>query len=186
MPRLGNKAYEQCAGFLRIQEGREPLDASAVHPERYDLVRTMAKDHNCAVADLIGNEHTASSIKMSNYCTVEIGEPTLRDIISELSKPGRDPRPTFKNQSFADVHSIDDLSEDMVLPGIITNVTSFGAFVDIGVHQDGLVHISQIADRFISDPSEEVQVRQQVSVRVLEIDTKRKRISLSMKGLNQS
>jgi uncharacterized protein len=183
VPRLGPKAFEQAAGFLRIPEGKNPLDASAVHPERYGVVDTMAKDLGCEVKDLLQKEPLRSQIRLDRYVTDSFGLPTLRDIVAELAKPGRDPRQQFEVFSFADgVTEMKDLVAGMVLPGIITNVTAFGAFVDIGVHQDGLVHISQLADRFVKDPNEVVKVHQRVTVTVMEVDAARKRISLTMKG----
>ncbi|PID78502.1 hypothetical protein CSB20_14770 [bacterium DOLZORAL124_64_63] len=182
VPRLGPKAFEQAAGFLRVMGGRNPLDASAVHPESYAVVKRMAADTGCAVADLVGNEQTAGRIPLRNYVTDEVGLPTLRDIVAELSKPGRDPREKFEAFSFADgVEKLEDLSEGMRLPGIVTNVTNFGAFIDVGVHQDGLAHISQLADRFVRDPNEVVKVGQKVMARVLDVDLERKRVSLSLK-----
>jgi len=182
VPRFGPKAFEQAAGFLRIRGGENPLDASAVHPESYGVVSRMAADLNCTIAELMESGELRSKIDLHRYITDTVGLPTLNDIMSELAKPGRDPRERFEPFAFAkDVHSIDDLSVGMKLPGIVTNVTKFGAFVDIGVHQDGLVHISQLADRFISDPSEVVKVQQRVTVRVLDVDKARGRISLSMK-----
>jgi uncharacterized protein len=181
VPRLGRKAFEQAAGFLRIPDGSHPLDASGVHPERYAVVEAMAKDQGCSVADLLRDEERRSGIVLDRYLGEGVGRPTLEDIMEELARPGRDPRPAFEAFSFADVHAIGDLEPGMVLPGIVTNVTAFGAFVDIGVHQDGLVHVSQLADRYVKDPNEVVRVRQQVQVRVLQIDLERKRIGLSMK-----
>ena len=182
--RLGPKAYEQCAGFLRIHDAADPLDASAVHPESYPVVQAMAKDLRCHVADLMRDAALRDSILLETYLSGNVGLPTLRDIMAELARPGRDPRPPFTAFSFAEgVHEISDLSPGMVLPGIVTNVTKFGAFVDIGVHQDGLVHVSQLADTFVKDPAQVVRVQQRVQVRVLEVDAPRKRISLSMKGL---
>ena len=182
VPRLGKKAFEQCAGFLRIGGANNPLDASAVHPERYGIIEQMAKDCNSGVADLIEDSEIRAAIDIKRYVTDDVGLPTLNDIMAELAKPGRDPREKFSEFSFCeDINSMDDLEPGMKLPGIITNVTKFGAFVDIGVHQDGLIHISQLADRFIKDPSEVVKVRQQVMIRVLDVDLQRKRISLSMK-----
>lgn len=182
VPRLGPKAYEQCAGFLRIRGAKNPLDSSAVHPERYELVERMAKDAGFKVADLVNNESNSAKIDIKKYVDKEVGLPTLQDIIKELEKPGRDPRSQLEPVKFADgIHSIDDLKEGMRLPGIVTNVTAFGAFVDVGVHQDGLVHVSEMADKFIKDPSTFVKVNQQVSVVVMQIDKGRKRISLSMK-----
>ncbi|MBY0547788.1 MAG: RNA-binding transcriptional accessory protein [Candidatus Obscuribacterales bacterium] len=182
VPRLGPKAFEQCAGFLRIRDAGNPLDASAVHPERYGLVQKMAKDSGVTVEDLIRNESFRKRIDLRKYTGDGVGLPTLEDILAELDKPGRDPRAKLEPVKFADgVHTMDDLHEGMRLPGIITNVTAFGAFVDIGVHQDGLVHKSEMANRFVSDPSEVVKVNQKVEVLVLEVDKSRKRISLSMK-----
>ena len=184
VPRLGAKAFEQCAGFLRIHDAENALDASGVHPERYAIVKKMATDAGCTVGELVSSEDTRKRVDIKNYVSDSLGLPTLRDIMEELAKPGRDPRETFSVFSFDEnVHSISDLIPEMRLPGIVTNVTKFGAFVDIGVHQDGLIHISQLADRFIKDPSEVVKVRQQVMVRVLEADEKRGRISLSLRDV---
>ncbi|MFD1629313.1 Tex family protein [Pseudopedobacter beijingensis] len=183
VPRLGEKAFEQAAGFLRIRNAENPLDTSAVHPERYALVEQMAKDLGCNIEDLMKNESLRKQIDLKKYITDEVGLPTLQDIVSELAKPGRDPREQFEAFSFADgVNNINDLRVGMKLPGIVTNITNFGAFVDIGVHQDGLVHLSQMADRFIANPNEVVKVQQRVEVTVTEIDTTRNRIGLSMKG----
>ena len=180
--RLGPKAFEQAAGFLRV-EGKEALDASAVHPERYKLVKQMAKDAGCSVADLMQSEDARESIQVKDYVSEEVGLPTLRDIMAELAKPGRDPRAEFSIFSFAEgVNDIADLHEGMKLPGIVTNVTKFGAFVDIGVHRDGLVHISQLADRFVRDPAEVVAAGREVSVTVIGVDVQRGRINLSMKS----
>ncbi len=182
VPKLGPKAFEQSAGFLRIRDGNNPLDASAVHPESYHIVDAMAKDLHCTVRDLIQNDSLRKTIDLKKYATDSAGMPTLNDILSELSKPGRDPREHFEAFQFADgIEKMEDLKPGMKLPGIVTNVTAFGAFVDIGVHQDGLIHISQLADRFVKDPNEMVQVHQKVNVTVLEVDLQRKRISLSMK-----
>ena len=182
VPRLGPIAFQQCAGFLRIANGKNPLDNTAVHPESYHVVEQMAKDRQCRVEDLIKNKGTREAIDISQYVTKETGLPTLTDIMKELEKPGRDPRQAVEEFEFdARVHTIDDLLVGMELPGIVTNITNFGAFVDIGVHQDGLVHVSQLADRFVSNPTEVVRVHQHVSVRVIEVDTRRKRISLSMR-----
>jgi uncharacterized protein len=182
VPRLGPKAFEQCAGFLRIKAGSHPLDASAVHPERYDLVDRMARDLKASVADLIEDAEQRAKIDIRAYVDEGIGEPTLKDILAELAKPGRDPRHKFEMFAFKEgVNKLTDLSPGMRLPGIVTNVTRFGAFVDVGVHQDGLVHISQLADRFVKDPAEVVKVQQKVTVTVIEVDAKRARISLSMK-----
>ncbi len=180
--RLGARAFEQSAGFLRIRDAADPLDSSAVHPEQYPLVEQMAADSGCQVMDLIRQPEIRKKIDLNRYVTDCVGLPTLNDIMTELARPGRDPRQTFAPFSFTEgINSIDDLQQEMRLPGIVTNVTKFGAFVDIGVHQDGLVHISQLADRFVRDPSEVVKVRQQVMVRVLEVDAGRKRISLSLR-----
>ena len=181
--RLGPKAYEQAAGFLRIRGAKNPLDGSAVHPERYDIVKQMAKDLNCTVADLIKDPALRQRIDVKRYVTDEVGLPTLNDIVAELAKPGRDPRKQFEVFSFQEgVETMNDLKPGMKLPGIVTNVTAFGAFVDIGVHQDGLVHISQLADRFVQDPAEVVKVQQKVMVTVMEVDAGRKRIGLSMRS----
>ncbi len=181
VPRLGPKAFEQSAGFLRIRGGRNPLDASAVHPESYEIVEKMAKDLKVPVKDLVGAESLLKRIDLEKYVTDKVGMPTLRDILEELSRPGRDPRKSFEAFSFGNVEKIEDLKPGMKLPGIVTNVTAFGAFVDIGVHQDGLVHISQLSNRFVRNPSEIVVARQKVMVTVLDVDLERKRISLSMK-----
>jgi uncharacterized protein len=182
VPRLGDKAFEQAAGFLRIHNAENPLDASAVHPERYALVAQIAKDKGCTVADLIKDDTLRQSIPLQRYITDTVGLPTLTDIMAELAKPGRDPREKFEAFSFTEgVNAITDLKAGMKLPGIVTNITAFGAFVDIGVHQDGLVHLSQITNRFIKDPNEVLKVQQQVEVTVTEVDIARKRISLSMK-----
>jgi uncharacterized protein len=182
VPRLGAKAFEQSAGFLRINGAKNPLDNSAVHPETYAIVEKMAKDIGLKVTDLINNTQVKSKINLNNYVTATVGLPTLNDILSELQKPGRDPREALEEFEFAaDVHKIEDLREGMVLPGIVTNITAFGCFVDVGVHQDGLVHLSQMANRFIKDPNEVVKVHQKVQVKVTEIDIPRKRIALSMK-----
>ena len=180
--RFGDKAFEQSAGFLRISGGANPLDNSAVHPESYHIVEEMASDLGCDVSELISNKELINKIKIEKYVTDTTGLPTLNDIKSELEKPGRDPRCTFDMFEFdKNIKTIDDVKPGMILPGIITNITSFGAFVDIGIHDDGLVHISQMADRYVSDPNKIVKLNQKVMVKVLEVDTKRKRISLSMK-----
>ena len=182
--RLGPKAFEQSAGFLRIRNAGNPLDNSAVHPESYSIVKKMATDLKCEVSDLLKNETLRKSIQIEKYVSSSIGLPTLKDIVQELAKPGRDPRSEAKAFSFdSSIHVIDDLRVGMVLPGIITNITNFGAFVDIGVKQDGLVHISHLANRFVSNPSEVVALSQQVTVKVLEVDYSRKRIQLSMKDI---
>lgn len=177
---LGPRTFEQAAGFLRIRGGTSPLDASAVHPERYALVETIARDMNMQVEELVGNQSAADSIDISRYVGGDVGEPTLRDIVEELKKPGRDPRASFEPPRFrADVHTLEDLTAGMELEGVVTNVTAFGAFVDVGVHQDGLVHISQLADRFVKDPHEVVRAGDRLTVRVLEVDLDRRRISLT-------
>ena len=182
VPRLGPAAYQQCAGFLRIPGAMNPLDNSAVHPESYPIVEQMAKDHACSVIDLINNKEKREAIDIKKYVTAEVGIPTLTDIMKELEKPGRDPREQLEEFEFdKNVSTIDDLVEGMVLPGIVTNITNFGAFVDIGVHQDGLVHISQMANRRIAHPLDVVKLHQHVQVRVIEVDRRRNRISLSMK-----
>jgi uncharacterized protein len=181
--RLGPKAFEQCAGFLRIHEAENPLDSSAVHPERYELVDAMASDLGCAVSDLVRDGGLRGKIRPEKYVTNEVGLPTLKDILDELAKPGRDPRQRFEVFAFQEgVKKLEHLQPGMKLPGIVTNVTAFGAFVDIGVHQDGLVHVSQLADRFVKDPAEVVKVGQKVRVTVTEVDLARKRIALSMKA----
>lgn len=185
VPRMGAKAFEQCAGFLRIPQADNPLDNSAVHPESYAIVEKMAKDLKCSVADLIKNKELRSPIDIKNYVTDTVGLPTLTDILQELDKPGRDPRQKIQVFEFdKNVQTIDDLREGMELPGIINNITNFGCFVDIGIKENGLVHISQLADKFVSDPTTVVSMHQHVRVRVLSIDHERKRIQLTMKGLN--
>ena len=186
VPRLGPAAYQQCAGFLRIPNAKNPLDNSAVHPESYSVVEKMAQDCHCTVSDLISHPEKRAQIDIKHYVTDDIGLPTLTDIMKELEKPGRDPREQIEEFEFdASVQTIDDLREGMELPGIVTNITNFGAFVDIGVHQDGLVHVSQLADRFVSDPTQVVRLHQHVRVRVIGIDLRRQRISLSMKGMKK-
>ena len=182
VPRIGPKAYEQSAGFLRIHDGANPLDASAVHPESYPVVDAMARDQNCAVVNLMTDASLREKIEVTQYVTDQVGRPTLMDILAELAKPGRDPRQAFEAIKFAEgVNQISDLKPGMTVPGIVTNVTAFGAFVDIGVHQDGLVHISELSDSFVKDPADYVNVQQKVKVRVIAVDLERKRISLSMK-----
>ena len=182
VPRLGPSAFQQCAGFLRIPGAKNPLDNSAVHPESYPIVEQMAKDQGCTVVDLINNKEKREAVDIKRYVTTEVGIPTLTDIMKELEKPGRDPREQLEEFEFdKNVASIDDLVEGMVLPGIVTNITNFGAFVDIGVHQDGLVHISQMANRRIAHPLDVVKLHQHIQVRVIEVDRRRNRISLSMK-----
>ncbi len=183
VPRLGDKAFEQAAGFLRIRESEHPLDASAVHPESYPIVDRMAADLNASVSDLLLSPGVRQKLQLQRYVTETVGLPTLNDILAELAKPGRDPRQQFEVFAFeAGVSKMEDLQPGMKLPGIVTNVTAFGAFVDVGVHQDGLVHVSQLADRFIKDPAEVVKVQQKVMVTVVEVDLPRKRIALSMKA----
>ena len=183
VPKLGPKAFEQSAGFLRIGDSENPLDASSVHPESYHIVNTMAKDLNYSISDLILKDELRSLIDLSKYVTDSVGLPTLNDILKELAKPGRDPRERFETFSFTDgIEKMEDLQTGMKLPGIVTNITAFGAFVDIGVHQDGLVHISQLANRYVKNPNEVVKVHQKIIVTVLEVDMKRKRIALSLKG----
>jgi uncharacterized protein len=182
VPRLGPKAFEQAAGFLRIRNGKNPLDASAVHPESYPIVEVIAKDLGCSVKELIDDETLRRQIDLSRYVTDRVGMPTLTDILAELAKPGRDPRKQFESLGFAEgVERIEDLRPGMRLPGVVTNITAFGAFVDIGVHHDGLVHVSQLADRFVKEPHEVVSIHQRVTVTVLDVDLERNRISLSMK-----
>ncbi|MFA5028336.1 MAG: Tex family protein, partial [Candidatus Methylomirabilota bacterium] len=183
VPRLGPKAFEQAAGFLRVQDGEDPLDGSAVHPESYGIVDRMAADLGCAVADLMRSPALREKIRLEQYVSESVGMPTLTDILAELAKPGRDPRAEFEQFAFAEgVTRLEDLLPGMRLPGVVTNVTAFGAFVDIGVHQDGLVHVSQLADRFVKDPAEVVRVHQRVQVSVVEVDLPRRRIGLSMRS----
>lgn len=183
VPRLGPSAFEQSAGFLRIPDAKNPLDNTAVHPESYKIVEKMAKDCGCSVAELIKDKDKRKSIRLDRYVSEKVGMPTLTDIMTELEKPGRDPREQLEEFEFdPNVSTPDDLVEGMVLPGIVTNITNFGAFVDIGVHQDGLVHISQLADRYVSDPTQVVKLHQHVMVKVIEVDRRRNRISLSMKA----
>jgi uncharacterized protein len=182
VPRLGDKAFEQAAGFLRIRGADDPLDESAVHPESYPVVDRMAADVSASVKDLMRDATLRERIDLQRYVSPTIGLPTLLDILAELARPGRDPRQAFEAFAFTEgVRTLADVEPGMVLPGIVTNITAFGAFVDIGVHQDGLVHISQLADRFVKDPNEVVRVQQQVKVRVVEVDQARKRIGLSMR-----
>lgn len=184
VPRLGEKAFEQCAGFLRIPNGSNPLDNSAVHPESYPVVEKMAEDLHCTVGELMKRKELKQQIRLEQYQTDQIGMPTLQDIMKELDKPGRDPRSEIQEFSFnPDIHTIDDLQEGMILPGIVTNITNFGCFVDVGIKENGLVHISELADRFVSNPADVVSIHQHVQVRVLSIDTTRKRVQLSMKGI---
>lgn len=185
VPRMGIKAFEQSAGFLRIQNGKSPLDNSAVHPESYTIVEQMAKDLQCSVSDLISNKDLKKQLKLEKYMTATVGMPTLLDILEELDKPGRDPRQTIQVFAFdPTVKTINDLKEGLLLPGIVTNITNFGCFVDVGIKENGLVHISELADRFISDPTQVVSIHQHVKVKVLSVDLNRKRVQLSMKGMN--
>jgi uncharacterized protein len=179
--RLGDKAFEQCAGFLRIREASNPLDNTAVHPERYALVEQIADDLGCKVADLIRDRSVRVKIDLKKYVKGDVGLPTLQDIMKELEKPGLDPRGAAKPFEFGNVHSMEDLHEGMILPGIVTNITNFGAFVDIGVKESGLVHVSQMADKFVKNPMDVVSLGQQVTVRVVEVDLARKRVALSMR-----
>jgi uncharacterized protein len=182
VPRLGPKTFEQAAGFLRVRGGKNPLDASAVHPENYQTVERMAAELKCSVADLMGSSELRAKIEPERFVSDKAGLPTLRDILQELAKPGRDPRTAFEAFAFdPDVREIKDLRTGMVLPGIVTNVTAFGAFVDVGVHQDGLVHVSRMSDSFVENPQSFLKPGQQVKVAVLEVDEQRKRISLSMR-----
>ena len=184
VPRLGPVAYQQCAGFLRIPGAKNPLDNSAVHPESYEVVERMAKDQGCHVGDLISNPQLRQQVDIRRYVTDTIGIPTLTDIMQELEKPGRDPREQLEAFEFdPNVKEVDDLVEGMILPGIVTNITNFGAFVDIGVHQDGLVHVSQLANKFVKDPNDVIHLHQHVKVKVLQVDRRRNRISLTMKGI---
>jgi uncharacterized protein len=186
VPRMGEKAFEQCAGFLRIQGGENPLDNSAVHPESYPIVEKMASDLNCTVTDLIKDKELKKKLNLKNYVTNKVGMPTLQDIMEELDKPGRDPRQTIQVFAFdPTVKTIEDLREGQVLPGIVTNITNFGCFVDIGIKENGLVHISELADRFVSDPTQVVSIHQHVKVKVLSVDLARKRVQLSMKEVQQ-
>lgn len=185
VPRMGAKAYEQCAGFLRIPNAKNPLDNSAVHPESYPIVEHMAKDLNCSVEDLIKNKELRNKIKVEKYVTTTVGLPTLNDIMKELDKPGRDPRQQIKVFEFdKNVRTLDDLREGMELPGIVTNITNFGCFVDIGIKENGLVHVSQLSDKFVNDPTTVVSIHQHVMVRVMGVDHERKRVQLTMKGMN--
>ena len=184
VPRMGEKAFEQSAGFLRIPDGKNPLDNSAVHPESYPIVERMAKDLKCSVADLITDKALKKKLKLTDYLTDKVGMPTLLDIMEELDKPGRDPRQTIQVFAFdPTVKTIEDLKEGQVLPGIVTNITNFGCLVDVGIKENGLVHISELADRFVSDPTQVVSIHQHVKVKVLSVDLSRKRVQLSMKGI---
>ena len=182
VPRFGEKSFEQAAGFLRIHGAANPLDASAVHPESYGIVDEMARRCGCSVPELMNDEEKRKSIVLQDYVNDRVGLPTLTDIMQELAKPGRDPRTQFDIFSFdSSIHTINDLKEGMVVPGIITNITNFGCFVDIGVHQDGLVHVSQITDHYVSNPNDVVRLNQKVMVKVMSVEVDRKRISLSIK-----
>jgi uncharacterized protein len=182
VPRLGSKAFEQCAGFLRIRDSKQPLDASAVHPESYHIVEKMAKKLGVTVKDLIGNEELVAKINPKEFIETDFGIETVNDIIDELKKPGRDPRKGFEMFEFdKNIRTLNDLRPGMELKGIVTNITAFGCFVDVGVHQDGLVHISQMSNSYITDPNQVVKLNQKVKVKVMEVDIPRKRISLSMK-----
>lgn len=186
VPRMGAKAFEQCAGFLRITDAKNPLDRTAVHPESYHIVERMAKDLRCTVDELVASKELRGKVRVADYVTETVGLPTLQDIMQELDKPGRDPRKEIKVFEFdRNVRTIEDLREGMILPGIVGNITNFGAFVDIGIKENGLVHLSQLADRFVSDPTEVVSIHQQVMVRVMSVDTERKRVQLSMRGVQQ-
>jgi uncharacterized protein len=184
VPRLGDKVFEQAAGFLRIRESDNPLDASAVHPESYPIVNKMAAKAGCSVGELMKNESFRKGLILEDFVNEKVGLPTLIDIMNELARPGRDPREKFEQFEFDDlVNTMEDLKPGMVLNGIVTNITNFGAFVDIGVHQDGLVHISQMAEKYVKDPNTIVKINQKVRVKVLEVDLERKRIQLTMRGL---
>lgn len=186
VPRMGAKAFEQCAGFLRISDAKNPLDRTAVHPESYHIVERMAKDLRCTVDELTASKELRGKVRVADYVTETVGLPTLEDIMQELDKPGRDPRKEIKVFEFdRNVRTIEDLREGMILPGIVGNITNFGAFVDIGIKENGLVHLSQMADRFVADPTEVVSIHQQVMVRVMNVDTERKRVQLSMRGVQQ-
>ncbi len=184
VPKLGPKAFEQAAGFLRVAGGKEPLDNSAVHPESYCIVEQMARDNKCSVADLLAKKELRDAIDINRYVTDKVGLPTLKDIMAELDKPGRDPREQLTQFEFSnDIHELEDVREGMVLPGIVTNITNFGCFVDVGVHTQGLVHISEMADKFVKDPYTVVSLHQHVTVKVMDVDLKRKRLALTMKGV---
>jgi uncharacterized protein len=185
VPRLGPKAYEQAAGFLRIPDAANPLDNSAVHPERYDLVEKMAKDSKCSVLDLVKQKERRALIKLESYVSEHVGMPTLQDIMQELDKPGRDPRSKIEVFEFdKTIRKIEDVHAGMVLPGIVTNITAFGCFVDFGIKENGLVHLSQMADRYITDPSQVVSLHQHVRVKVVSVDLERHRIQLTMKSVD--
>ncbi len=186
VPRLGDKAFEQAAGFLRINEGANPLDKSSVHPEAYELVERIAADNNVKVEELIGNEKLINQIDHKKFITDKFGEHTVKDVLNELKKPGLDPRSEAQQFEFANIYSIDDVQVGMVVPGVVTNITRFGAFIDIGVKQDGLVHVSEISHQYITDPNEALKLNQKVEVKVLEVDVARKRIALSIKQTQEA
>jgi uncharacterized protein len=182
--RLGEKAFEQCAGFMRIPDAENPLDNSAVHPERYELVEQMASDLGVSLKDLISNEQICSSIDINKYVSGDVGEPTLKDIVKELAKPGRDPRSIIKVFEFSsEIRTIEDVKVGMILPCIVTNITNFGAFVDIGIKQNGLIHVSQVSDKRVNDPSEVLKLHQQLHAKVVNVDLERQRIGLSLRGM---
>jgi len=181
VPRLGEKAFEQCAGFLRVRHGKNPLDESAVHPEAYEVVEKIALDFGVDLKSLIGNEALIKKVEAKKYISDATGEHTIRDILNELRKPGLDPRTELEQFEFANIYKIEDVKVGMIVPGMVTNITRFGAFIDIGVKQDGLVHVSEIANRFITDPNEVLKLNDKVQVKVTEVDTIRKRIALSIK-----
>jgi uncharacterized protein len=183
--RMGSKAFEQSAGFLRIRDAENPLDSSAVHPESYNVVEKMAKDMRSDIKELMTSEEKRKDIRLDNYITSVTGLPTLKDIMDELAKPGRDPRSKIKEFRFADIHEMEDLVPGMVVPGIVTNITKFGAFVDIGIKQDGLVHVSNLSKKYVEDPSTVVKLHQHVMVKIIAVDSERKRIQLSMKDITQ-
>ena len=181
---MGNKTFEQAAGFLRIRNAKNPLDNTAVHPESYGIVEKMAKDLKTTVQELIQNKELQQQIDINKYVTDRVGLPTLKDIVAELQKPGRDPREKIKVFKFNDeIRTIDDLKEGMVVPGIVGNITNFGAFVDLGIKENGLIHVSEMADEFVSDPNKYVSIHQQIMVRIASVDKDRKRIQLSLKGI---
>ena len=187
VPRMGAKTYEQAAGFLRIREGENPLDNTAVHPESYHIVEKMAKDMKCTVPELIAQKELQSRVDIQQYITDQVGLPTLKDIMSELKKPGRDPRKAIKVFQFdQNIRTIEDLKEGMILPGIVGNITNFGAFVDLGIKENGLIHLSEMANEFVSDPTQYVSIHQQIYVKVLSVDLERKRIQLSLKNIEQN
>ena len=186
VPRLGGKAFEQCAGFLRIKDGNNPLDASAVHPEAYPIIQQIAADLSVDVKALVGNETLLKTVEPKKYATEQIGVLTIQDVLKELKKPGLDPRSTLEQFEFAGIYKIEDAKEGMVVPGVVTNITRFGAFVDIGVKQDGLVHVSEISHNFITDPNEVLKLNDKVMVKITEVDIPRKRIALSIKQTQEA